>query len=107
MDSTTARASIVGALCLPSVLATCALWAAATEAAAPTTDLLASVASWLFVVAAYGPVLVIVASVLAVGVARAGRPQRRAVYVSWLAVAAGVLAAVIFHGFVISIVELP
>ena len=102
-----AKLVLVILLCLPAVVGTLALWALGAEV---LPDRAASlVGPWsveLFLMAAYGPVLVVVASVPAILLSRQPN-DRRMVYAAWTTVAAGLLAAAGFWQYGIHTAPTP
>jgi hypothetical protein len=90
------KLAVVLLLCLPAVGGTVAMWALGADVLPDRVSNL--VGRWsveLFLMAAYGPLLVVVASVPAI-LLRRQASDRRFVYAAWMTVSAGLLAAVAF-----------
>ena len=102
-----AKLALVILLCLPAVVGTLALWALGADV---LPDRVASlVGPWsveLFLMASYGPLLVVVASVPAILLSRQAN-DRRMVYAAWMIVSAGLFAAASFWQYGIHTAPTP
>jgi hypothetical protein len=95
----TVKLGVVLVLCMPAVVGTVTLWALNAGAQPSQTGGVSGFwAASLFLMAAYGPILVVAASVPAIYLTR-GATDQRIVYAAWAAVLAGVAAAVGFWQF--------
>ena len=95
------------ALCMPAIVGTVGLGTlGAYVLPAGAAGLVEEWAIWLFLMAAYGPVLVILASVQAILLTRHAA-EMRPVYAAWATVTAGVVATAVFWEFGIDIAPLP
>lgn len=100
-------------LCAPSLIATVALaiLSRSSDASATPSGGLRSVvegsAPWLFVVAAYGPILLLGAIPLVIKLGRAPDSHSSVVGAAWAALLLAVGAAIYFHGALIWRLQLP
>lgn len=109
----TAQWAIAFLLCAPSLIATVALTVLSRsgDASAPPSGGLRSVvegsAPWLFVVAAYGPILLLAAIPLVIKLGKAPGSPSSVVGAAWAALLLAAGAAVYFHGALIWRLQLP
>jgi hypothetical protein len=91
-------------LCVPCVLGTAVLGALSGESPA-------NVSAWLavlfFLMAAYGPALLLAAAPLAVSVSKRPQTPRQWVVIVWAAIAIALLATALFYRRIISLAPLP
>jgi hypothetical protein len=102
-----AKLALVALLCLPALVGTLALWALGADVLPDRAAGL--VGPWsveLFLMASYGPLLVVVASVPAILLSRQPN-DRRLVYAAWTTIVAGLLAAVYFWQYGIDSAPTP
>ena len=100
-------------LCAPTILGTSALWSLVTfppisEAHSETRirALLETLAPWLFVMATYGPLLLIVAIPVVLHIRRAA-PRSRSTVITLAILVLAVIAAVTFYQDLMWTVQLP
>lgn len=95
------------ALCTPAILGSVGLWALGADLLpAGAAGLVGQFAVWLFLMAAYGPLLVPLGSVQAILLTRR-LPGSSATCTAWATVCAGVVAAAVFWQVGIDTAPLP
>jgi hypothetical protein len=99
-------------LCSPSLIATVtlAVLSRGGDASAPRGGLRSIVegsAPWLFVAAAYGPILLVGAVLLVIKLGKAPGSHASVVGAAWVAVLLAAGAAIYFHGALIWRLQLP
>jgi len=110
----TPRLVVLLVLCAPSVLGTIALSAltilgglGASPAAGTIASVFGASAAVLFMMGAYGPLLLVGAVPLAFGVTRRTGVRSRLATTSWVAIAMVLIATVVFYSWLTFAAELP
>lgn len=106
-----AVAATATALCVPNVVATAFLWLLSMGGARSLPFAIRGVfessAVWLFVVAAYGPLLLVGSAILTGRLMRSDGLRSRRVAVTSAALIIGIVAAWFFHWRLIGDISLP
>ena len=112
MASIRLQSAIAWLLCLPSLASTVALAAVyygsdASQSPGRLRSLLEDTAPYLFLLATYGPVLLLAAIPIVLKLARAPDARPTAILAAWTAILLTTSAAIYFHAFSTWRLELP